>query len=103
MATLAERFRAQQQRTGVAKRKPRHPHKAPVGELAKGRVPNPASHNEATRAERTAAYEFEVALTNRPSRMSSRPGHNRERTDVGLRIATTNRNRSPESRAMRHT
>jgi len=58
----------------VAKRKPHHPDRHPVGDLAKGRVPNPASHNEATRAERTAAYEFEVAMTNRPSRMSSRGG-----------------------------
>lgn len=103
MSTLAERFRAQQQRTGVARRKPQHPTKPPEGARAKGLVPNPASHNEASHAERNAAYEFEVALSNRPSRMSSRGGHHRERTDAGLRIATTTHYQSPESRAMRRT
>ena len=45
MATLAERSRAQQQRTGVARRKPQHPPRPPEGARAKGLVPNPASHN----------------------------------------------------------
>src|SRR5512142_2143186 len=103
MATRAEAFRAQQQRTGQAKRKPRHAPTKHSDGVAKGRVPNPASHNEAQRAGRTARYEFEVAQTERPSRKSSRKGLNRQKHDNPLRITVMNRAVTPESRTMKRT
>jgi hypothetical protein len=107
MATKGERARAEQQRAAHTK----HPDKAAhqsAGKRAaargrvKDRAPNPASHNEAPRAERKSPYQFEVSATTRPSRKSSRRGGTTHvKPDGPLRITTMNRIASPKQRASR--
>jgi hypothetical protein len=67
----------------------------------KDRIPNPGSHNETDRAERTSPYLFEVSATGRPSRKSSRRSGTRAKPDAPLRIRAMNRVATPEQRATR--
>lgn len=108
VATKAERFRAESERSGPKQRKrPRRPKPAAqskrrVGDGAVAGGPARTSHNYAARAEKTSAYDIEFAAPHqRPSRKSTRKSHNRIKTDSALRITTMNQAASPEARARR--
>jgi hypothetical protein len=106
MATKGERERAEQQRAAQAKHPKRKGHDSAGKRAAsrgrrKDRLPNPASHNETSRAERTSPHLFEVSATDRPSRKSSRRSGTRAKPDAPLRSRTTNRVASPKQRASR--
>jgi hypothetical protein len=103
MASKGERFRAEAQRTGQAKKKPQNTarkHGRPR-RTAGDRPPNPASHNESRRAAKNGAYELEPSTTTRPSRKSTRRSPTHLKTDSALRITAMNRNASPQARAQR--
>lgn len=106
MATKAERERAARERAAQAKH-PKRQARISAGKRAaargrrKDRVPNPESHNETERAERSSPYLFEVSATRRPSRKSSRRSGTRSKPDAPLRITVMNRVASPEQRATR--
>ncbi len=105
MATRAEQFRAAQERTGRA-RLPNGGHESAGRRAAragrtKDRIPNQASHNEATSAGRKSSYEFEIAQGARPSRKSTRKSNNRQKTDGGLRMTAVNRSSMASARAQR--
>ncbi|HET9551479.1 MAG TPA: hypothetical protein VFP50_00790 [Anaeromyxobacteraceae bacterium] len=77
MATRAEWFRYEKERSGPKKEKqawkePRHDPETP--------------HNESTHAAKSAAYALEAATGQRPSRKSSRKAANRQKTDVQYRM-----------------
>ena len=81
MATRTEWFRYAAERSG--------PKKAPAPPRVHGRRGGEgaaASHNEASRVERKAAYALEVSPGARPSRKSSRKAANRQKTDVQFRM-----------------
>jgi len=106
MATKGERFKAEQQRAAQAGRVQESGHdsagkRAAARGRIKGRLPNPASHNEGARAARNSSYQFETSATARPSRKSTRKGATRTKTDAALRIAAMNRNAAPRNRAVR--
>jgi hypothetical protein len=112
MATKAERFRAEAQRTAHPARPASGGHVAAGLRAArrgrtKDRLPNPTSHNEAPRAKEKAKhnvfYELEPSTAGRPSRKSTRGSPTRQKTDSVLRIAAMNRNATPKSRAGRPT
>jgi hypothetical protein len=86
--TKAERFKSELIRSG-----PKKPPKPPKHKRDIRRLPNPASHNEGTRAQKKSAYALEFAATARPSRKSTRKSSNRQKTDNALRIKQMNRNR----------
>jgi hypothetical protein len=101
--TKAERFKVEQQRAAHAAHA-KTPGHASAGKRArargrhKDRIPNPASHNEGSRAARDSIYEHEISATTRPSRKSSRKSPGRIKTDSPLRITTLNRNATPKMR-----
>jgi hypothetical protein len=106
MATKGERFKSDTQREAHAKRAPHASHetagkRAKERGRAKGRLPNPTSHNESARAAKKSAYELEPGTSPRPSRKSTRGSPNHIKTDSGLRITEMNRNASPKARAQR--
>jgi hypothetical protein len=103
MASKGERFRAQAQRTGQAKKTPKNTtrKRARPRRTSGNRPPNPASHNESQRAAKNGAYELEPSTTTRPSRKSTRRSPTHLKTDSTLRITAMNRNASPQSRAQR--
>jgi hypothetical protein len=77
MATRAEWFRYQQERSGPKKVK------------SEPRVPRdgvPASHNLSERAGRKASYALEDSPGARPSRKSTRKASNRQKTDAQFRM-----------------
>jgi len=76
MATKAERFRWEMERSGP-KRAPKA-HKAP-----RGAAVHEALNLESAHAERKATYALEDSATG-PSRRSSRKASNRQRTDVKM-------------------
>jgi len=85
MATKAELFRYQLERSGPKKAK------------AVRRIPRegiPSSHNESERAGKHATYALEDSPGARPSRMSTRKSSNRVKTDAQFRI----KHRTQESR-----
>jgi hypothetical protein len=85
MATRAELFRYQLERSGPKKAK------------ATWRVPRngqPAGHNESERAAKHATYALEDAPGARPSRLSTRKSSNRLKTDAQFRM----KHRTQESR-----
>jgi len=92
MATKAEIFRSEAQRTGVAKRA------KPGGAKVEGREGVP--HNTAARAGKNSAYEFEVSV-GRASRKSTRRSPTHQKTDSALRLATVRKSSTPASRAAR--
>jgi hypothetical protein len=106
VATKAERFRAEVERSGPKQRKrPRRPKQAAQSKRRVGdgaAAPARTSHNYAARAEKKSAYDIEFAAPHqRPSRKSTRKSHNRIKTDSALRITTMNQAASPEARARR--
>ncbi|HXI56800.1 MAG TPA: hypothetical protein VNO55_12115 [Polyangia bacterium] len=106
VATKAERFRAELERSGPKRTK--RPKRSTQAAQRKRRVGDGAapsastSHNYAPRAEKTSAYDIEFAAPHqRPSRKSTRKSHNHIKTDSTLRIANMNQVASPEARARR--
>jgi hypothetical protein len=93
MATKAEWFRYQAERSGPKRAK--QPKKK-SGPLA------PKTHNESAKANRKALYALEdVAKGTRPSRKSTRKASNRQKTDVAFRMKSRNAEGEPKTRAMR--
>ena len=80
MATRAEEFRYEQERSGPKKapQPPRRP---------RGGVPAP--HNESERAARRATYALEESPGARPSRRSTRKAAHRQKTDAQFRMKRT--------------
>jgi len=107
LATKGERARAEQQRAAQATHPKRKGHdsagkRAAARGRRKDRLPNPESHNETERGERTSPYLFEVSATARPSRKSTRRSGTRAKPDAPLRLTTTmNRVATPKARATR--
>ena len=89
MATKAQEFRAESERTSHGKK-----HAAP--HVDEGRI----SHNEAHRLDRKSTHALEQSDA-RPSRKSTRGSANRSKSDSAQRIAARVRNASPEARATR--
>ena len=85
MATKAERFRYELERSG--------PKKAKKTERIT-RAERSAAHNESEHAGKHAAYVLEDAPGARPSRLSTRKSSNRTKTDAQFR----NKRRTQESR-----
>jgi hypothetical protein len=100
VATKAERFRAETERSGPKRpKKVVQPKRRAVSDATSS--PGP-SHNYAPRAEKGSAYDMEFAAPHkRPSRKSTRKSHNHTKTDSSLRITTMNKVASPEARAKR--
>jgi hypothetical protein len=106
VATRAERLKTQQERAAQRRKAAAAAAgKAPARKpRKKDRIPNQASHNEApTRGRRRSRYEFEVSLTERPSRKSTRKSSNRQKTDSALRTRTMSQNAQPRTRAGRRS
>jgi hypothetical protein len=94
MATRAEQFRYDAERTGV--KQPKHVRQAP-------RSAGGSARSESAHAGRKATYLLEDAV-GRPSRKSSRKASNRQRTDTksqALRRIAEVRARPPPARAGR--
>jgi hypothetical protein len=105
MATKAERFRAEAERSAHPKRPPTGGHLSAGARAArrgrrKDRLPNPTSHNEATRTvkTKTSSYDLEPSMSERPSRRSSRISPAHVKTDTSLRMRAINRAASPKAR-----
>ena len=96
MATKAEIFRSDAQRTGAGKRAATAANPAKKKAAARDGVP----HNTAARARKNSAYEFEVSAE-RPSRKSTRRSPTHVKTDSALRLTAVRRSSSPGSRAAR--
>jgi hypothetical protein len=92
MATKAEEFRAEAQRSGAKRAK------APDKPAPEPRL----SHNDARRLDRKSAYAIEQT-GKRASRKSTRGSSNRAKPDSALRITARVRNASPEARAQRRS
>ncbi len=91
MATKAELFRYEYERSGPKKPKaPPRPHGRSDGT-------GEAQHNVSKRAARKAAYALEPSA-GRPSRKSSRKAANRQKTDVQFRMKQEVAEVRPESR-----
>jgi len=97
MATKAEQFRSQQERSPTKRRgKGRKPHKAQKKPKKGG-----WSH-EKHHADVKATHAFEAtAPGKRPSRKSTRGSANRAKPDAALNINEENRKGAPEQRARR--
>ncbi len=81
MATRTELFRYAAERSG--------PKKAPNAARVHGRRSGEvevASHNEAKRVDRKAAYALEMSPGARPSRKSTRKAANRQKNDAQFRM-----------------
>lgn len=98
MATKAHEFKVESERASSKKTSRRPRSKAGSGR-AKDRYPNPASHNESSRAAKNGTYELEPAQSPRPSRKSTRRSPTHIKTDSALRIRAMNRQASPEARS----
>jgi hypothetical protein len=92
MATKAQEFRTQSERTGHARKAMHHPHKPEAGERL--------SHNEAQRVDKKSTHAIEEP-GERPSRKSTRGGANRAKPDSAQRITARVKNETPEARAAR--
>ena len=100
MATKAERFRSEAQRTGRDRAKVHKPGRAP-NQRARGGRPDKV-HNLATVRGTHSSYELEPGDgVKGASRKSTRKSNNRQKTDSGLRLAQMNRTTQPEARARR--
>jgi hypothetical protein len=103
VATRGERLRtetqrAAQRRKAAAAAAQKTPVRSP---RKKDRIPNQASHNEAPVHGKRGRYEFEVSMTERPTRKSTRKSMNRQKTDNAMRIKAMSRNAEPRTRASR--
>jgi hypothetical protein len=106
MATKAERFRAEAERSAQPKRPPTGGHlsaglRAARRGRTKNRLPNPTSHNEAPSSKKNSVYQIEYDTTSRPPRKSSRGSPTHIKTDSPLRIRAMNQAASPRARAGR--
>jgi len=110
MATKAERYRAEQERSGPKKTaKPRRrrdtpPDTASPGVSAADRKAGGAStaaRNRSTHAAKKATYALEDSATGRPSRRSSRRAANRAKPGSNLTRQKQREIRSPEALAER--
>ncbi len=99
MATKAERFRAEAQRTGRDRAKVFKPARPPNRRARSGQPDK--EHNLATVRGTHGSYELEPGGIKGSSRRSTRKSQNRQKTDSGLRLTQMNRNAQPESRARR--
>ncbi len=92
MATKAQRFRSEAERSG---------NKQPKTKKTYERSHEPRlSHNDARRVDPRSSYALEETR-GRASRKSTRGSSNRIKTDSALRITARVRNASPEARAQR--
>jgi hypothetical protein len=91
MATKAQQFRAEVERSHPNKKKAKRA--MPVREER-------LTHNEAHRLDKKKSYALE-ATGARASRKSTRGGDNRAKPDSAMRITVRVRNSSPEARAAR--
>jgi hypothetical protein len=105
MATKAERFKAETQRSGKKKAaapKRRVTTESPPEKKA-GRRTNDADHTASRTVSKHAAGKAEVALedskSGQPSRKSTRSSANRSKPASNLQRRTTRKARSPEKRA----
>ncbi|HEY6098124.1 MAG TPA: hypothetical protein VIW03_01750 [Anaeromyxobacter sp.] len=105
MATKAERFRYEAERSGPKKPKapPRPPRNSPVDTSLPGKsaTDRRATRKESAAAGRKAMYAFEASGTGRPSRKSTRKAKNRQRTDAQMRVKRRTAAVRPETRAGR--
>ncbi len=98
MATKAERYRAEQQRTGDKKTaKPKRP-RGGQG-VASGKAT--AGRNRSTHAAKKATYALEDSATGKPSRRSTRSSANRAKPGSNLTRQKQREVRSPEAQAER--
>lgn len=110
MATKAERYRAEQERSGPKKAgKPKRRRDFPV-DTAKPGVSatdrkaggqSTAARNRSQHAAKKATYALEDSATGRPSRRSSRRAANRAKPGSNLTRQKQRENRSPEAQAER--
>ena len=105
MATKAERFRYEAERSGPKKPKapPRARRNSPVDTALPGVSASDrrGTRKESSAAGRKAIYAFEVSETARPSRKSTRKAKNRQRTDAQMRVKRRTAAVRPEVRAGR--
>jgi hypothetical protein len=109
MATKAERFRAEQQRSGAKRKKARAKRRrdtpvdtAQPGTSATDRKAggtSTAARNRSQHAAKKATYALEDSATGRPSRRSSRRAANRAKPGSNLTRQKQRELRSPEARA----
>lgn len=111
MATRAQQYRSDQQRSG-AKRVPTHkkprrsfgPDTSLPGVSATDKKwggTHTAERNRSARASAKAAVALEDSTTGRPSRKSTRAGKNHAKPDVALQRKAASAASTPESRARR--
>ena len=93
MATKAQEFRSEAQRTAMHKPPQHTPHKPEPGRR---------SHNEAHRAAARSSYALED-MGNHASRKSTRGSANRAKTDSVMRITAGIHNESPSVRSRRRS
>jgi hypothetical protein len=93
MATKAQEYRAQSERTGRPDPKRQAKAAADARDLGTGRM----SHNDAPRVDRHGAYALEEAGA-RPSRKSTRASSNRMKADGALRVTARERSAAPSAR-----
>ncbi len=94
MATKAERFRAESQRTR---------HEAPKVKKAH-RILDPHhtdTRNVTKRGDKGPSMALEDSMSGRPSRVSTRPSSHHGRSDTGIMKAARDKSLSPKARAMR--
>lgn len=109
MATKAERFRAEQERSKPKKPKarPRRRRDTPIDTAAPGVSAtdrkaggaSTAARNRSQHAAKKATYALEDSATGRPSRRSSRRAANRAKPGSNLTRQKQREVRSPEARA----
>ena len=93
MATKAEWFRYQAERSGPKRSKQLRKKAGPIA---------PKAHNESARADRKALYALEdVPRGARPSRKSTRKASNRQKTDVAFRMKSRTAESAPRTRPAR--
>ena len=94
MATRAQQFRAESQRTGAAKAK-----KAKRAKGSKPGVPKAARSRDKKHAAKKATYALEpTPAKGRPARKSTRSSANRAKADSGLNAREQLRKGSPEAK-----
>lgn len=110
MATKAERFRAQIERSGA--KRPATPTRARRDQIVDTAQPgvsatarkaggdSTAARNRSKSAARKAGYVLEDSANDIPSRKSTRKGANRLKPDANLHRQQTRKSRSPAARAL---
>jgi hypothetical protein len=93
MATRAQEFRAESQRTGAAKKT-----KARRAKATKPGVPKAARSRDKKHAAKKATYALEPATEGRPARKSTRSSANRAKADSNLNGREQLRKGTPEAK-----